>query len=66
MAITKCRIWVWDCEPGHTRDDMGRARVAATVGWRKTLQQDWHDYDPIALAVLFLSIGMVVLAIGIP
>jgi hypothetical protein len=45
---------------------MGRARVAATVGWRKPLQQDWHDYDPIALAVLFLSIGMVVLAIGIP
>jgi hypothetical protein len=41
------------------------ARVAMTDGWRKTLQQDWHDYDPIALAVLFLSIVMVALAIGI-
>jgi len=29
-------------------------------------QQQWRDYDPIALAVLFLSIGMVALAIGIP
>jgi hypothetical protein len=35
---------------------------------RKTLrqQQHWRDYDPIALAVLFLSIGMVALALGIP
>jgi hypothetical protein len=29
-------------------------------------QQHWRDYDPIALAVLFLCIGMVALAIGVP
>jgi hypothetical protein len=29
-------------------------------------QQHWRDYDPIALAVLFLCMGMVALAIGIP
>jgi hypothetical protein len=72
MAITKCRIWVPPVNQftraetalrqcGRTSDWMVRAGLDHSGMKRKQryIMQNSHylDYDPVALAVLFLGLG---------